>query len=327
MTPLELRNHASSIRRTSTTGPARSHAVATMREQFVETATDLVESDPRVAVVLADISSASFGPVMRRHPDRVLNVGIREQLMVSAAGGLALAGMRPIVHSYASFAVSRAYEQLKLDLTYQDVGAVVVSIGASYDDTGSGTTHFAPEDVALFDTLPGWHVHVPAHLDEVDPLLRGAVVGGGRHYIRLTDYVVPRLRIVPTTRPRAVVVAVGPTVANVIEATHGLDVAVLPITTVRPFPLQALRRAVFELTGEADVILVEPYLAGTSAHEVATALVDVRHRLLALGVGRRDLRRYGTAAEHDAAHGIDVVGLRRSIRNFVDAGYKMPDGE
>ncbi|MGH8890068.1 MAG: transketolase family protein [Acidothermaceae bacterium] len=298
-----------------------------MREQFVATAADLVENDPRVAVVLADISSASFQSAMRRHPDRVLNVGIREQLMVSTAGGLALTGMRPIVHSYAPFTVSRAYEQLKLDLTYQDVGVVVVSIGASYDDTGAGTTHFAPEDVALFDTLPGWQVHVPAHLDEVDPLLRDAVADGGRHYIRLTEYAVPRQRIQPVSEPSALVVAVGPTVANVIEAARGLNVSVLPITTVRPFPAQALRRAVFELTGEADVVLVEPYRTGTSAHEVAAALVDVRHRLLALGVGRRDLRRYGTAAEHDAAHGIDVASLRRSISDFVEAGYKMPDGE
>jgi transketolase len=102
---------------------------------------------------------------------------------------------------------------------------------------------------------------------------------------------------------------------------------VLPVTTVRPFPAQALRRAVFELDGGADVVLVEPYYAGTSAHEVAAALPDVRHRLLSLGVGRRDLRRYGTAAEHDAAHGIDAQGLRCSISAFVLGGQRMPDGE
>jgi transketolase len=289
----------------------------TMREQFAVTATDLVETDPRVAVVLADISADAFAGLARRRPDRVLNVGIREQLMVSAAGGLALAGLRPIIHSYAPFAVSRAYEQLKLDLGHQDVGAVVVSIGASYDDAASGRTHFAPEDVALFDTIPEWQVHVPAHSDEVDGLIRLAVADGGRHYVRLSENAAPRTLRASSKSSRAVVVAVGPTIENVTIATQHLNVEVLPVTTIRPFPAEALRRAVARAE-TTDVVLVEPYYAGTSAHEVAASLSDVRHRLLSLGVGRRDLRRYGTAAEHDAAHGLDQAGLRRSISGFLE---------
>lgn len=290
----------------------------TMREWFVATVGELIEADPRVAVVLADISADAFADLARAHPDRVLNVGIREQLMASTAGGLALAGMRPIIHSYAPFVVSRAYEQLKLDIGHQDVGAVVVSIGASYDSAGSGRTHFAPEDVALVDTLPGWQVHVPAHIDEVADLIAGAVRDGGRHYVRLTEHAASRVTPPSSDKPRAVVVAVGPTVANVVAATEHLDLEILPVTTIRPFPAAALRRAVARATA-SDVVLVEPYYAGTSAHEVTTALPDVRHRLLSLGVGRRDLRRYGTAAEHDAAHGLDVGGLRRAISDFLES--------
>ena len=104
-----------------------------MRTVFAETATALLDEDPLAAVVLAEISADMFGKAAARHPDRVLNVGIREQLMVSVGGGLALAGMRPIVHTYAPFLVERAYEQVKLDLGHQGVHAVLVSIGASYD--------------------------------------------------------------------------------------------------------------------------------------------------------------------------------------------------
>ncbi|HEY1347325.1 MAG TPA: hypothetical protein VGF54_20250 [Streptosporangiaceae bacterium] len=64
-------------------------------------------------------------------------------------------------------------------------------------------------------------------------------------------------------------------------------------------------------------MLVEPYLSGTSSAEVARALPGTRHRVLGLGVGRTELRRYGTPAEHERAHGLDAVSLRASITGFL----------
>ena len=152
------------------------------------TASSLLEEDPLAAVVLAEISADLFAKAAARHPDRVLNVGIREQLMVSVGGGLALAGMRPIVHTYAPFLVERAFEQVKLDLAHQGARAVLVSVGASYDAARAGRTHQAPEDVALLDTVPGFAVQVPGHPDEVPGLLREAVgvLDSRSAYLRLS---------------------------------------------------------------------------------------------------------------------------------------------
>src|ERR1700733_4097231 len=160
-----------------------------MRTVFAQTASALVEEDSRAAVVLAEISADLFAKAAARHPDRVLNVGIREQLMVSVGGGLALAGMRPILHTYAPFLVERAFEQVKLDLAHQEARAVLVSIGASYDAARAGRTHQAPEDVALMDTLPGFSVLVPGHVGEVPDMLRTAMgaLNSGSAYVRLSS--------------------------------------------------------------------------------------------------------------------------------------------
>ncbi len=298
-----------------------------MRERFITTAAELLDTDERTAVVLADISAAQFGPAAQRHPDRVINVGIREQLLVSVAGGLALAGLRPIAHTFSAFLIERAWEQVKLDLSHQDAGAVLVSYGASYDMAALGRTHQSPGDVALIDTLGDWTVQVPGHPDEAEELLRDAVAGTGRVYLRLSGQSNPQPRpatggLLETVRAGSsrgsagTVLAVGPMLQPVLEATAGLDLTVLYAMTVRPFDARGLRAAAGSASA-ADVVLVEPYLAGTSAHEAAAALADLPHRVLSLGVSRTELRRYGTPAEHAAAHGLDPAGLRRQIAAFL----------
>ncbi|MFI5495565.1 transketolase family protein [Actinoplanes sp. NPDC051859] len=289
-----------------------------MRDTFIATTTAILGEDPRTAVVLADISADAFAPALRRHPDRVINVGIREQLMTGVAGGLALTGMRPYVHSYAPFVVDRAYEQIKLDLGHQDAGAVLVSIGASYDASAEGYTHQSPGDVALLDTLDGWTVHVPGHPDEVPDLLRAAARHDDRVYVRLSSqsnrhaYPGTDLKVIRRgPLGGAVVLAVGPMLDAVLDA--GLDITVAYTNTPRPLDTGRLRELV-----TSDIVVVEPYLAGTSSRIVSAALSAVPHRELHLGVSRSEERRYGTPADHARWHGLDPAGLRASISAFLD---------
>jgi transketolase len=286
-----------------------------MREQFYGLATQALWDDERVAVVLADIGAAKID----EHPRR-FNVGIREQLMIGVAAGLALEGYRPVVHSYTPFLVERPYESLKLDLGHQDLGAVLVSYGASYDASNEGRTHQAPEDVAALAALPGWTIEVPGHVAEMDRMFHRALTNDDRVYIRLTDETnampigTDGLKVIRRGSDAApLVVAVGPTLDQVVAATADSDATVAYLSRVRPFDAAGLRGA---LRG-TDVVLVEPYLAGTSAAEVSASLLDRPQRLLSLGVPLGELRRYGTGPEHRAAHGLDAVGIRASIEAFA----------
>jgi transketolase len=282
-----------------------------MRKRFYGLAAEALDADPRVAMVFAEIGVAE----MPEHP-RMFNVGIREQLMIGVAAGLALEGYRPVAHSYTPFLVERPYEQIKLDLGHQDAGAVLVSTGASYDSARSGRTHQAPEDVAVLSALPGWTIHVPGHPDELETLFTRALATDDRVYIRMSDesnhapvrgdgLVV--LRKGSDTAP--LVVAVGPTLGPTLSATADLDATVAYLATVRPFDAEGLRAAFRGI----DIVLVEPYLVGTSSAEVSRALSDRAHRLLALGVPNAEFRHYGEGAEHRAAHGLDAAGIRASL--------------
>jgi transketolase len=298
--------------------------MSAMRERFTSVVTQALDEQPRVALVLADIGLERFelAGALHRHPERVVNVGIREQLLISVAAGMALEGLRPVVHSYTPFLVERPYEQIKLDLGHQDVGAVLVSIGASYDAAAEGRTHQAPADVALLAALPGWTIHVPGHADEAEVLLRRALERDDRVYLRLTEegnatsHGDGSLRVIRAGTPGApTVLAVGPTLDPVLAAAFDRDVTVAYTATVRPLDAAALRAAV---TG-TDVLLVEPTLEGTSSAAVSAALGDRPHRLRALGVANTELRRYGTGADHRAAHGLDAAGLRRSLDELLPA--------
>jgi len=287
-----------------------------MRQRFYELLREALDEDERVVAVTAEIGTAQIGS----HP-RHVNVGIREQLLIGVAAGLALEGRRPVAHSYAPFLVERPYEQIKLDLGHNDLGAVLVSTGASYDAASEGRTHQAPEDVAALAALPGWTIHVPGHPHELEHLFRAALRTDDRVYIRLSEeqnharvdgggFTV--LRRGGTAAP--LVLAVGPSLAPTLVATASLDVTVAYLATVRPFPHAALREAL----GDGDaVVLVEPYLAGTSSAEISEALVDRPHRLLALGVPNVEFRRYGTGPDHRSAHGLDAAGIRASLEGFL----------
>jgi transketolase len=296
------------------------------RERFYRLVPELLADDDRLALVLAEIGVAYVDPFLTNDVrQRVVNVGIREQLLISLAGGMALAGMRPIVHTFPPFLIERPFEQVKLDLGHQGVGAVLVSAGGSYGMASGGQTHFGHRDVAVLDTLDGWTVHVPGTADEAEDALRRAVRSDGRVYLRL-DGTSNRRRYsdgpgftVLRRGGSGTVVAVGPTADNTLDAVEHRDVTVLYADTVRPFDATTL----LSTLSRPDVAIVEPYLAGTSVPYLSDALSHVPHRVLGLGVRREELRKYGSPKNHERAHGLDVGGLRNSLDEFFGSAPRL----
>lgn len=298
---------------------------STMRAQMAATVAELMDVDPRLFVVLADISEGSFDRASRQHPDRVINVGIMEQTMISLAAGVALEGFIPVCHSIVPFVVERPFEQLKDDFCYQGLGGNFVSIGASYDYGTEGMTHHGAGDVAIVRTLPGMQIVVPGTPAEFDALLRQLYANESPTYFRtsirqnIRDHAVSfgRLELV-RAGSAATVVAVGPMLDPTLAGTEGLDVAVLYATTLAPFDAETLRA----VASTGSVVLVEPFYEGTMVADVVHALAPEPVRVEAIGVPRRILSRYGTSEQHDAAIGLTPEGIRRRIEAFLEVGVQ-----
>lgn len=296
----------------------------TMRDRFTTVTGDLLAADDKTVVVLAVIGHGVFADhgLIDRFGDRIIDVGIREQAQIGVAGGLALAGLKPIVTGYAPFLVERPFEQIKLDLAHQKAGAVLVSVGASWDASTAGRTHMAPEDVALMATLPGFAIHVPGHPDELEMLLRHEHGAGSSAYIRTstdsnTQAFTTTPGLIATLRQGSpgspTVLVIGPLVDQVLAGVDGIDATVVYTSTASPLDVEGLRSAI---TG-TDVMLIEPYLEGTSAARVVAALGDRPIRLRSHGVTDPELPHFGTPEQHRAAHGLDAAGIRRFVTSEV----------
>ena len=288
-----------------------------MRRAFAQTASDLVANDERVAVVLAEISTEYLESSMRRHPDRVVNIGIMEQAMVGVAAGFAMEGFHPIAHSLSPFMAERPYEQLKLDFGYQGLGGTFVGVGGSYDYATEGATHHAPADVALMLAIPGMEVLVPGHGEEVDRLLRATYANGRATYLRASvaanaeahDVAPGRIEVL-RRGAGATVLAFGHMLDRVLAACEGLDVTVAYATSLEPFDHEGMR----SLAGPTPrVVVVEPFYEATSAQVLAETFQGMPASLAFLGVPRAFIHSYGTPEELDAELGLDAAGLRAGI--------------
>lgn len=298
---------------------AAGNALATrpMREAFATAATELLVDDPRVAIVLAEISTQLFRDARRHDPRRVVNVGIAEQTMVGVAAGFAMEGFHPIAHSLSPFMAERPLEQLKLDFGYQGLGGTFVGAGGSYDYAAEGGTHHAGGDVAVMLAIPRMQVLIPGHGAEVDALMRATYANGEPTYVRTSlstndeprDVAPGRLEVV-RRGAGATVVAFGPMLTRTLHATEGLDVTVAYATSVEPFDDAGLAAIV----GSAPhVIAIEPWYEGTVAAVLTRALGHVAATYDLVGVPRRFLHDYGSRAEIDADLGLDATGIRARL--------------
>ena len=157
--------------------------MTTFTDAFTRALLRNAESDPRIIAITAAMAGPTgLLPFEARFPDRFIDVGIAEQHAVTAAAGMAMAGMRPVVAVYSTF-FSRAFDQANLDVGLHRLPVVMVldRAGITGDD---GPSHHGVLDMALALSIPGMTVFAPSSAPEVEVMLDEALNLDGPSVIR-----------------------------------------------------------------------------------------------------------------------------------------------
>ena len=124
---------------------------------------DLAEADSSIAVVTADLCSFSgLERFKARHGDYFYNIGIAEQNLLGVAAGLANEGFNVFASTYASFATTRALDQVRVDMGYMKLPIKLVGLTSGFSVGILGATHMAIEDIAIMRSIPNIIILSPA---------------------------------------------------------------------------------------------------------------------------------------------------------------------
>ncbi len=143
-------------------------------EAFTEAMIKEAETRPEmVAITAAMPDSTGLLPFAERFPERCFDVGIAEQHAVTAAAGMAMGGLRPVVAIYSTF-LTRAIDQVNLDvgLHGQPVVFCLDRAGITGDD---GPSHHGVLDMVLLTKIPGMTVLAPSSYQEIQQMLHDAL--------------------------------------------------------------------------------------------------------------------------------------------------------
>ena len=214
--------------------------VTTFTDAFTRSLLHHAEADPRIVAITAAMPGPTgLLPFEARFPDRFVDVGIAEQHAVTAAAGMAMAGMRPVVAVYSTF-FSRAFDQANLDVGLHRLPVVLVldRAGITGDD---GASHHGVLDMALGLSIPGMTVFAPSSAPEVEVMLAEALTLDGPSMIRFPKTPAPwvepgtvgsgrEARCARTGDGSACILAVGKMVTAAEEAARELDAEGIDVT-------------------------------------------------------------------------------------------------
>ena len=303
-----------------------------MRNTFANTFFEAGQQDKRLCVVVADISPAGAMDKFRNtFPERFINTGVAEQIMIGMCAGMALRGLRPFAYTIATFALFRPYEFVRDDLCYQNLPVTVVGIGGGVTYSTLGGTHHAQEDIAVASALPNMAVIAPCDPAETRlATLWCTQQERGPVYLRLGKAGEPdltgkavdqfefgKLRYIKRGKDVCIlgygpILKLGTELAAKFEA-RGESVSLISVHTVKPLDVDGVTQA---LRNHKRAVVIEETapLGGLGPRVKGIALdTGVQCRVDSFALQDAFIHNYGSHGELQAAHGLDIKSISAKL--------------
>jgi transketolase len=267
------------------------------------------------------------------YPDRFFQMGMAEQLLMAAAGGMAKEGFIPFATTYAVFASRRAYDFIHQVIAEENLNVKIVCALPGLT-TGYGPSHQATEDIAIFRGVPNLTIVDPCDALEIEQAVPAIAAHKGPVYMRLLRGQVPlvldeydyrfelgKVKLLRDGR-EALIISSGFMTMRSLEVAVALradkvDVAVLHVPTIKPLDEEAIVREASK-AGRLVIVAENHSIVGGLGETVAATLlragVAPAFRQIALPDAFLDAGSMPTL--HDK-YGISVVAMKRSIKGWL----------
>lgn len=302
-------------------------------EEFAETLQALASGNRDIVAVTSDSrGSGKLGPYGKALPAQIVEVGIAEQNLVGITAGLAACGKKAFGVSPSCFLTARSLEQIKNDICYSNVPAVLVGISSGVSYGALGSTHHSLHDLAVLRAIHNITIIVPADNFETREAVRFAALSGRPVFLRFGKAAM--FDLVPadaqfevgralTLREGTDVafIANGETVVHAVLAAacladRGISARVLSLHTVKPLDTAAVLAAGREC--RAVVTVEEHMVAGGGGEAVASTLLQagLHPRFRMVGFPDEDTVT-GAQADLFRHYGISMEGLATAALDLL----------
>lgn len=293
---------------------------------------EIMARDEKVCVLTAAMCQGNkLDDIREDYPDRFFDTGICEGHAVAFAGGLAKAGMRPVVDIYSTF-LQRSFDHI-----FQEVSLQNLPVTFCLDRAGlcgpDGPTHHGVFDASYMRIFPNISVMAPGDSKDVQPMLDFCLQHDGPTSIRYpkTGAELVERDDCPIEYGKSEVyrwgedgmlIAFGamfPTCVAAAErlAKDGLDIGVINARFLRPLDtdviLKAIRETNFVITVEENT------LCGGFGSTVLEAANDAgldTSNIKRLGLPDQFIE-HGERSELLADLGLDVAGLMATAHQMA----------